>query len=75
MAITLTWIGEEIRLNLLAQIFAPMDSDHPYRCKAGYFNPSCKGVISMTAKDPKVMGETLQILPNAFVDDQGAPTG
>jgi hypothetical protein len=24
----------------------------------------------MTAKDPKVMGETLQILPNAFVDNK-----
>lgn len=73
MAITLTWIGEEIRLNLLAQIFSPPDTDHIYNCKAGYFNPSCKGILSLNAKDPKVMGETLQILSNAFMDDFGSP--
>lgn len=57
MVITLTWIGEEFKLNLVAQIFS---SDRKIEsCKAGYFNPLCKGINHSRSHDSKIMGETM----------------
>ena len=70
MAVTLSWIGEDLKLNLVAEIFSNTAAKTQYHCKAGYFNPECKGLAVLTPKDPKIMGETLKILPNAFVDNE-----
>lgn len=57
MVVTLTWIGEEFKLNLVAQIFS---SDRKIEsCKAGYFNPLCKGINHSRSHDSKIMGETM----------------
>lgn len=61
MVVTLTWIGEDYKLNLVAQIFnqTSTTNTNTYFCKAGYFNPMCKGLSHLRSKDVKVMGETL----------------
>ena len=51
LAVTLTWLGETSRLNLIAQIVSPSSN-----CKVGYFNPKCKGVESLILKETPVAG-------------------
>ena len=65
LVITMTWLKETLRLDLIAQVFSS-SSDNPYACKVGYFNPKCKGLVSLVPDDPKIMGQTLQLMPNAL---------
>lgn len=57
MVVTLTWIGEEFKLSLAAQMFS--SDPNTESCKAGYFNPLCKGINHSRSHDSKVMGETM----------------
>jgi len=72
MVVTLTWLGEERKLNLVADIFSRDSPDENEEkrpsCKVGYFNPACVGLKHSRPKDEKVAGETIEILSNAFSD-------
>ena len=74
MVVTLTWLGEERKLNLVADIFSKHsqeeDGEKRIDCKAGYFNPACVGLKHSRPRDEKVMGETIEILANAFSDSK-----
>ena len=68
MAITLTWVGSDYKLSMIAETSNPHKTDN---CITGFFNPKCPGIIHLGSNDQTINGETITIHPNAFLDSEG----
>lgn len=79
---TLTWIGQEFGLNLLAQtyVLAPPVAEGEKApeqavddaCTLSFANPYCKGMQHLFSRDPLVLGDSVKINSDFFYDESGA---
>ena len=67
LVLTLTWIGAEHNLRMIAETAMKSDSN----CMLGFFNPKCIGMLHLGSTDDTVNGETITIHPEAFLDSKG----
>ena len=67
LVLTMTWIGKENELNLIAE----SNKKSKEGCLLGYFNPKCFGMLHRGVTDEVNKGETITIHPEAFFDDEG----
>ena len=67
---TLTWIGKEYQLNLMAETF--IDNDKGVmageNCILSFGQPKCKGMEHLTSREKSVLGETIKVNSNLFYD-------
>ena len=70
MFLTLTWIGKEFQLNMIAETF--IDSSEGVtkgeHCVLSFGQPKCKGMEHIAARERSVLGETIKINSNLFYD-------
>lgn len=68
--LTMTWIGSEFQLNLVAETF--IDSDKGKRdgesCVLSFGQPKCNGMELLWSRDKKVLGDTIRMNSNIFYD-------
>ena len=73
MFLTLTWIGKEFQLNMIAETF--IDSAEGItkgeHCVLSFGQPKCKGMEHIAARERSVLGETIKINSNLFYDQDG----
>lgn len=68
MVLTMTWIGKENELNLIAESNLKKTEEG---CLLGYFNPKCYGMLHRGVTDEANKAETITIHPEAFFDEDG----
>ena len=70
LMLTLTWVGKEYQLNLMAETF--IDSDKGIyegeNCVLSFGQPKCKGMEHLTSRERSVLGETIKVNSNLFYD-------
>lgn len=67
---TLTWIGKEYQLNLMAETFIDNDKGITAgeNCILSFGQPKCKGMEHLTSREKSVLGETITVNSNLFYD-------
>ena len=69
MVLTLTWLGSNYELNMIAETFSK--SSEESSCLLGFFNPKCIGMIHRGSTSDTINGETITIHANMFLDSDG----
>ena len=66
--LTLSWIGPEFQLNLIAETF--IDTTEGVKsgenCVLSFGQPKCHGMQHLSSRDKSVLGETIRLNSNLF---------